>query len=211
MVLSCLLLYDRVRLKPRFYETRRRPTEEEGETNLVPIGHRAMRTRRLLILALALVGAAVLQSTIFDHPLLLGARPDFVVLLVVTFSVVQGVSEGLLGGILGGLIVDLLSGVPFGSATLGMGLVGLLTGLGDSNVYRANFLIPLVAVFLGTVFYHSFLMLGLQANGRVVEWIATLALQTVPSAALNAILAPAAFFLVHKFASPRQGEERFEW
>src|SRR5512135_3167847 len=107
-----------------------------------------MRAKRITILALALTGAAILQSTLLSRHIVLDARPDLVVLLVVTFSVIQGVSEGLIGGLLGGLMVDILSGVPFGAATLGMGLIGLLTGLGDANVYRANLVIPLVAVFL---------------------------------------------------------------
>ena len=170
-----------------------------------------MRTRRILILLSSLLAAVVVQSTILSRPLLSGARPDLVLLLVVTFSVVQGVSEGLMAGILGGLAVDLLSGVPFGSATLGMGLVGLLTGLGDQNVYRANLLIPLVGVFLATAVYHSFLMLALQANGRSVEWVATLALQTVPSAFLNAILAPIALYMVRRFAFASEQDERFDW
>ena len=170
-----------------------------------------MRTRRIVVLILALVVAVVAQSTVASRPIVSGARPDLVLLIVVTFSVVQGVSEGLLAGILGGVAVDLMSGVPFGSATIGMGLVGLLTGLGDTNVYRANLLIPLVAVFLATVVYHSFLMLSLQANGRTVEWLSTLALQTVPSAVLNAILTPVALYLVRRFAFPSEQEERFDW
>ncbi len=170
-----------------------------------------MRAKRIAILVLALTGAAILQSTLLSRPIVLDARPDLVVLLVVTFSVIQGVSEGLIGGLLGGLMVDLLSGVPFGAATLGMGLIGLLTGLGDANVYRANVVIPLVAVFLATVVYHSFLMLALQADGRAVEWISTLALETVPVAFMNAVLTPVALYLVRKFGFQRQKEERLDW
>jgi rod shape-determining protein MreD len=170
-----------------------------------------MRTRRIIILILALATAAISQSTIASHPILLRARPDIVLLLIVTYSVVRGVGEGLLGGLVGGFMVDMLSAVPFGTATLGMGLIGLLTGLGNANVYRANFIIPLVAVFLSTVFYHSFLMLALQADGRTVDWISTLALQTVPGAFLNAVLAPLAFYLVRRFSLPGEDEERFQW
>lgn len=170
-----------------------------------------MQARRIVILILSLMGAAILQSTIIGRPLILGARPDFVLMLVVTYSVVRGVGEGLLGGLVGGLLVDMLSAVPFGTATLGMGLIGLLTGLGDANVYRANFVIPLIAVFLATVFYHSFLMLALQADGRTVEWISTLALQTIPGAVMNALLAPTAFYLIRRFGFHGEDEEKFRW
>ncbi len=170
-----------------------------------------MRIRRILILALMLIGAAILQSTLIGRPILLGARPDLVLLAVVTFSVAQGASEGLIGGLIGGLAVDLLSAVPFGAAMLGMGLVGLLTGLGNTNVYRASIFIPFVAVFVATVFYHSFLMLALQADGRVVEWISTLALQTIPGAAMNAALTPLAVHLIRRLVAAEDRTERFEW
>ena len=100
------------------------------------------------------------------HRFLLQGRPDLVLLMVVTFSVTQGVSEGLLAGLLGGLLVDFFSAAPFGAATVGMGLVGLLTGLGDANIYRANLLIPLIAVFVATVVYHSFLMLAFRPTAE---------------------------------------------
>lgn len=167
--------------------------------------------KRFGLLALMMVGAAILQTTVMGRPFLLGGRPDLVLLLVVAYSVARGVSEGLLVGLMGGLIVDFLSAVPFGAATMGMGLVGLLTGLGDANVYRANMLIPLVAVFLATVLYHSFLMLALQADGRSVEWISTLAIQTVPAAVLNSVLAPLATHLVRRGMSIGGGEERYQW
>jgi rod shape-determining protein MreD len=164
-----------------------------------------------LILALALVAAAMLQTTLASRPIILGARPDLVLLIVVSFGVAQGVSEGLLAGTIGGLVVDLLSATPFGAATIGLGLVGFLTGLGDTNVYRANLFIPPVAVFLATVMYHSFLMLSLQGDGRTVEWLSTLALQTVPGAFLNAVLAPFATYFIRRITSPGDPEERFQW
>jgi rod shape-determining protein MreD len=167
--------------------------------------------RRFGILIVALIAAAILQSTVAARPIFMGARVDLVLLLVVTYSVVQGVTEGLLGGLLGGMVVGILSAVPFGGAVLGMGLVGLLTGLGDANVYRANAIIPLIAVFLATVFYHSFLMLALQADGRAVDWISTLALQTIPGASINALLSPVAFYLVRRVVFPGEDQERFQW
>lgn len=170
-----------------------------------------MRSRWIALLTLMLLAAATIQSTLGESLTLFWARPDLVLLLVVTHSVARGVEEGLIGGILGGLMVDLLSAVPFGTATLGMALVGLATGLGEANVYRANVLVPLVAVFMATILYHSYLMLALQAAGWNADWISTLALQTVPGALLNALLAPLAFPMVRKVVSSGRGEDRFRW
>jgi len=170
-----------------------------------------MHTRRFGILFLALAVAAVLQSTFGRGLVLFTARPDPVLLLVVTFSVVRGMEEGLLGGILGGLLIDNLSAIPFGTATISMAIIGLATGLGEANVYRATFMIRLVAVFLATVFYHSVVMLSLQAIGWNVEWISTLALQTIPGAVFNAALAPLVFPIVRRLGAAGDEEERMRW
>jgi rod shape-determining protein MreD len=168
-----------------------------------------VRARRITLFVFVLAIAAVIQTTMGSRLSLLTARPDLVLLLVVSHSIVRGMSDGLLGGVLGGLIIDSLTPIPFGAATIGMAIVGLGTGLGESNLYRSNLIIPLVAVFLATIFYHSFLMLALQAAAWEVDWISTLALQTIPGAAFNAVLAPLAFPLVRRISSG--GEERIEW
>ncbi|MGE5620177.1 MAG: rod shape-determining protein MreD [Sphingomonadaceae bacterium] len=170
-----------------------------------------MHSRRLGLLTLALLLAAVFQVALGGRVTIFTARPDLVLLLVVVHAVVRGSEEGLLAGLLGGLLVDVLSAVPFGTATISMGLIGLATGLGEDNVYRANLIIPLVAVFLATVVYHSIIMLTLQAVGMSVDWISTLALQTVPGAVLNALLAPLAFALVRSIGSPPGEEEKMRW
>jgi rod shape-determining protein MreD len=168
-----------------------------------------VRARRITLFIFALGIAATIQTIMGARLSVLTARPDLVLLLVVTHSIVRGTSDGLLGGVIGGLMIDSLTPLPFGAATIGMALVGLGTGLGESNVYRSNLIIPLIAIFLATIFYHSFLMLALQAAAWTVDWISTLALQTVPGAALNAMLAPLVFPLVRRIASG--SEERIEW
>lgn len=155
--------------------------------------------------------AAMLQTTMGGGLTMFSLRPDLVLLMVVTYSVVRGAEEGTLAGILGGLMVDTLSAVPFGAATFAMGMLGLATGLGEDNVYRANVIIPLVAVFLATILYHSFLMLALQAAGWRVEWVVTLALQTVPGAVLNSLLAPLAIPLIRRVTASPEEVERMRW
>lgn len=170
-----------------------------------------MHSRRLGLLLGALLLAALFQATLGGRITIFTARPDLVLLLVVTYSVVQGGEEGLIAGLLGGLMVDVLSAIPFGTATVSMGLIGLATGLGEANVYRANLITPLVTVFLATIFYHSVLMLTMQAVGWSVEWISTLALQTVPGAVFNGLLAPLAFAMVKGIGAAPGEEERMRW
>jgi rod shape-determining protein MreD len=170
-----------------------------------------LHTRRFASLFIALTLAVLLQSTFGRNITIFSARPDPVLLLVVSFSVARGMEEGVIAGIVGGLLLDTLSAIPFGVATITMGIIGFTTGIGEANVYRTNFVICLVAVFLATVFYHSIVMLSLQAIGWNVEWISTLALQTIPGAVFNAALAPLVFPLVRRLGSAGEEQEQIRW
>lgn len=170
-----------------------------------------MIARRVAVIFLMLAIAATAQTMMGSGASPVFIKPDLVLLVVITFSVVRGVEEGALAGLIGGLMVDALSMVPFGAATFAMGVLGLAMGLGEDNVYRANVIIPLMAVFLATIFYHSFLLLILQGGGWRVEWVVTLALQTVPTALLNTLLAPMAISLVRRITASPEEAERMRW
>ncbi|MGI5835881.1 MAG: rod shape-determining protein MreD [Chloroflexota bacterium] len=170
-----------------------------------------MVARRVSLMLLLLAIAAIAQTIMVSSSPPVFLKPDLVLLVVVTHSVVRGVEEGALAGLIGGLMVDCLSTVPFGAATFAMGVLGLATGLGEDNIFRANVIIPLVAVFLATIFYHSFLLLSLQGGGWRVEWLGTLALQTVPSALLNALLAPMAIPVIRRITASPEEAERMRW
>lgn len=170
-----------------------------------------MVAQRVAVMCILLAIAAIAQTIIGSSSPPVFLKPDLVLLVVITYSVVRGVEEGALAGLIGGLMVDCLSMVPFGAATFAMGVLGLATGLGEDNIYRSNVIIPLVAVFVATILYHCFLLLSLQGGGWRVEWIVTLALQTVPSAFLNALLAPMAIPLVRKITASPEEAERMRW
>jgi len=57
-----------------------------------------MQARRIAVLFAVLVVAAVVQSTMTTRLTPHGLRPDLVLLIVVTYSVVRGVEEGALAG-----------------------------------------------------------------------------------------------------------------
>lgn len=170
-----------------------------------------MDFRRLALLTLALAAAAVVQTALGQNVTMHAARPDLVLLVVVTNSAIRGMEEGLLGGLLGGMMVEVFSAAPFGASIFAMGVIGLATGLWEANVYRTSVLIPVVAVFLATILYHSVLLLALQGAGWTVEWISTLALQTVPGAVENAILSPLVFLLVRRMVAYKQSEGSLRW
>lgn len=140
-----------------------------------------------------LVIVSVLQTTLVPHLAIWGVFADLPLLVVVSWSLLRGAREGMIWGFVAGLVVDLLSGAPFGAATLSLIAVGFLSGLGEATVFRTHVALPLVAMFLATILYDLIFLLIVQISGQAVSWLDSLFRVVLPSAALNAVLTPIVF------------------
>jgi rod shape-determining protein MreD len=144
-----------------------------------------------------LLVAAVVQSTWLEGVQLVGGRPDLVLLLAITWSIIRGAEEGALWGFIGGIFCDLLSGSGLGLWTVSLTLVGFMAGqpwvhaLGPTVIRLA-----LMSVF-GTLLGHFILLLGMALLDYPVTIGRSLLTVAGPAALLNLVLSPFAFtFLV---------------
>lgn len=141
--------------------------------------------------------AAVVQSAWLEDVRVLGGRPDLVLLLVVTWSIIRGAREGVVWGFVGGLCCDALSGGTFGLWTLTLTVVGTLAG--QPWVYALGPTVMRLALMsaLGTLLGHLILLLMMVLLGYVVDIGRGLQSIALPAAMLNFLLSPFAFtFLV---------------
>jgi rod shape-determining protein MreD len=142
-----------------------------------------------LVVPLLMV-AVILQATVVPHLTIWGVFPDLPVLIVVNWSLLRGVSEGAVWGFVAGLAVDLLSGAPFGAATLALTTAGLLAGMARATVFGAHIALLLLAMLLATIVYDLLFLLIVQMSGQTVAWLQSLWRIVLPSAMLNALLTP---------------------
>jgi rod shape-determining protein MreD len=84
--------------------------------------------RRLLALALVLVVAVLVQSTVLARLRLAGVRPDLLVLAVVSVAVATDPTTGAVFGFVAGLVADLLFDLPVGVSALVYTAVGFAVG-----------------------------------------------------------------------------------
>jgi rod shape-determining protein MreD len=84
--------------------------------------------RRLLALAVVLVVAVLIQSTVLARLRLAGARPDLLVLAVVSVAVATDPTTGAVFGFVAGLVSDLLFDLPVGVSALVYTAVGFAVG-----------------------------------------------------------------------------------
>jgi rod shape-determining protein MreD len=162
----------------------------------------------LVVPLLAVV--AILQTTIVPGFAVWGVFANLPLLVVVSWSLLRGPREGAVWGFIAGLMVDLLSGAPFGAATLSLIIVGFLTGLGETTVFRTRIALPMVAMLLATIVYDLLFLLVVQISGQPVTWLDSIFRIVLPSAILNAVLTPIVF-LTMRWLYTRFGREEMEW
>ena len=132
--------------------------------------------------------SVALQSTLIPVLSIGGIRPDFVLVVVVSAALSGGRETGVLCGTFGGILQDLLSAGPFGLNTLSKMLVGLGVGFYERKVNQGNLLLPMVAIFAGTVGATVVSALFLLAYGWA-EGIPTLLMRMIPTTAYHILLA----------------------
>jgi rod shape-determining protein MreD len=133
---------------------------------------------------------ALLQTVLVSRIGLWGARPDLMLLVVLTWAEMRGVNEGLMWGSIGGLIVDLLSGGPVGATVLALLTVAFLAGQPWGRGIGSPVVRLLLLALLSVTAYHLVLLAALAWTGYAVDWRWALLRVAGPSALFNALLAP---------------------
>ncbi|MGB8643806.1 MAG: rod shape-determining protein MreD [Anaerolineae bacterium] len=161
----------------------------------------------LLLPLFALV--AVIQTTLVPLLPTGDAKPDLFLVIVVAWGIVRGGGEATLWGLGGGLVLDVLSGVPFGLQTLGLGALGLLADLMETTFFRANILIPLAAILVATFIYHVLEAAAMQTLGYPIVWESFLTRVVLPTAIFNTLLMPFIFSALRRIH--QRGHPRLTW
>jgi rod shape-determining protein MreD len=115
------------------------------------------RIAREVVLALGLLGVALLQATLLPHPL--GVVPNLLLLLVVCQTLIAGPANAARWAFYGGLSLDLCADSTLGTHALALLAAALVTALTLVRMSRANWLLPLAGATLGALAYHAVLAL----------------------------------------------------
>ncbi len=146
-------------------------------------------------LAVALLVATILQTTVAPHLRLLGAYPDFALIIVVCVALVKGSEIGAVFGFLTGMLTAIALMEPFGLSAFVFVLVGFLAGRYAETADLSAGFAPLLSVFAATVLANLLLAVAQFLLAREVPLGFFLGQVLAPSVVLNTLLA-APFYLV---------------
>ncbi len=147
-------------------------------------------------LAVALLVATLLQTTVAPHLRLLGAYPDFALIIVVCVALVKGSEIGAVFGFLTGMFTAIALMEPFGLSAFVFVLVGFLAGRYAETADLTAGFAPLLSVFAATVLANVLLAVTQFLLAREVPLGFFIGRVLAPSVVLNTLLAAPLYLVV---------------
>ena len=144
------------------------------------------------------------------HLTIMGVKPDLMLLMVISWSLLRGAQEGVIWALVGGIGLDLLSGAPFGTSTVALVTLSLVAGLGELSVFRTHIALPLIATLIATLAYDLFFLLLLHMQGCSIAWADSLIKVVLPSTLFNVLLAPFVYKALY-WLDRKTGREEMAW
>ncbi|HJV09110.1 MAG TPA: rod shape-determining protein MreD [Acidimicrobiales bacterium] len=150
-----------------------------------------MRQDPRLRLPIMLLGALLLQTTVFARMRFWGVMPDFMLLVAVAAGITAGPTRGAALGFSSGMLIDLFLPTPLGLSALVFTLVGYGVGVANTGVLRSAWYIPVLTAAAGSAGGVTlYALIGSVLGERMIDGhLATIALVVGLS---NAVLAPVA-------------------
>jgi rod shape-determining protein MreD len=157
--------------------------------------------RALAAVAVALVLAALAQTSVASVLPSTWPRPDLVLVVAVAWGYLRGGGEGFLAAVLGGALLDLSSSGPFGLHVLAFGLASLAVA-NSHGPFAGSVLRRAIGAAAAAGLAHLVLMVVMQLRGWDVWWTATLFRTLLPALAADAALVPLAYVLLRRLPEP---------
>lgn len=120
--------------------------------------------RRVITIFVLIIVSFLFQSVIFSYHNLIGAAPNLLLILTMSFGIMRGRREGLLVGVLSGFLYDMYFGSLIGPYMLLFMFIGYLNGAFHKDFLMEDVMLPVFIiaidefVFNFVVFIASFLL-----------------------------------------------------
>ncbi len=168
-----------------------------------------MSRNRKIFLGVVVALAFVLQLAVVPQFRLFGVAPDLLLVVAVAVAIVDGPMEGAVIGLIGGLLQGLIAPQVMGVSAFSKMISAFVAGLLAELVMTSSFLLPVLIIFLVSLFEPVLFQGTMAMLGR--ESLAPLNFVGVilPTAGYNVLVNFVIFPLVRKFRFIESEESLF--
>lgn len=123
---------------------------------------------RIIVLALILIVNLIFDSTIFQYSRIMGIKPDFIIVIVVSYAILRGSSYSSIIGLTAGILVDMMYGKVFGINAISYMITGYVIGMIHENVFKDSVLPAIIFNFAAVfVCQHIFFIFSYLSNNLI--------------------------------------------
>ena len=107
---------------------------------------RSIKIRRIIVTAVILLAAYLLQTAVFPALEIAGVKPNFMLIVTASFGFMRGPREGMLVGFVSGLLIDIQSGDMIGFYALIYLAAGYVNGIFEQIYFDEDIKLPLFLI-----------------------------------------------------------------
>ena len=157
---------------------------------------------RILTISILLLVNFALEATLFQNFRIYGVKPDFTLMIVVSYGILKGRNYGAYIGLAAGFLLDVMFGEVFGIYALAYMITGYVSGMFNEKVFKDSVLpaiifnVMAVCLLQTIVYLFSYLTNSLGYFG--LPPIEFLLVRLLPLVVYNGILSGPIYKLIYK-------------
>ena len=175
---------------------------------------KAVKIRRIVVTAVVVLAAYLLQCTIFPSLEIAWIKPNLMLIVTASFGFMRGPREGMFVGLASGMLIDVQSGDMIGFYALIYLVAGYVNGLFEQIYFDEDIKLPLFliagsdVVYGFAVYFLTFLLRSdfdflYYLNGIIVP-------EAIYTIAVTLIIYPLLLFINHKLeAEEKRSASKF--
>ena len=175
---------------------------------------KAVKIRRIVVTAVVVLVAYLLQCTIFTSLEIAGIKPNLMLIVTASFGFMRGPREGMFVGIASGLLIDIQSGDMIGFYALIYLVAGYVNGLFEQIYFDEDIKLPLFLIAGSDVVYGLavyFLTFLLRSDFDFLYYLNRIVVpEAIYTIAITLIIYPLLLFINHKLeAEEKRSASKF--
>jgi rod shape-determining protein MreD len=111
----------------------------------------------------------VLEATLFQFLRIGSIKPDFIIILLVSYAILEGGAYSVAIGLAAGLFIDILFGNVIGINGFAYMITGYLLSQAHENVFKDSILPPAIFNFAAVVIYQHLYFMLLYLTGNLLD------------------------------------------
>ena len=153
----------------------------------------------------------LLQSIFFSEFTIAGIMPNIFIILMLYIGLYMGRTQGIIYGIIFGIFIDLWIGKTLGLTSIGLALIGVISGSLDKTFSKDSRLIVLLMGIVCTIIYETVLYLMqylfFRINVEILQFIKILSIEVIYNVIIIIILYPLIKFTGYEIENEIKGDK----